>query len=274
MGKTAQYVLGLIDTLLGAGEREKCFDWARGDPSPKTKRTKKLPFDSVWEARKLIIEIDEDQHGEATPFFDKPQKLTVSRVHRGEQRALYDARKRAAAMENGYVVLAIMWSRKKKRRPVEDLAELRKLICEAGVSLSLDGTGSGPTSENGPWDPYVTLCSPEILDPPHAPLDRERRRAIDASMKKHGWRGRPLLAARHGLPEAEATLTCLTGSHRIAAARKAGIKAVPVLVVDCRDDLESAPILHDPLADILRYVGDEALAVAIRALWDAEDAYQ
>ena len=39
MGKTAKYVLNLIDVILGSGEREKCFEWAQGDPSPLTKRT-------------------------------------------------------------------------------------------------------------------------------------------------------------------------------------------------------------------------------------------
>jgi hypothetical protein len=135
VGKTAKYVLNLIDVILGAGEREKCFEWAQGDPSPLTKRTKRLPFDSVWEARKLIIEIDEDQHAQATPFFDKPHKITVSGVHRGEQRAIYDRRKRAAAKKNGYKVVAIPWPTKKKQRPSEDTDELRQLLHEAGVVL-------------------------------------------------------------------------------------------------------------------------------------------
>jgi hypothetical protein len=100
VGKTAKYVLDLLDRILGTGEREKCFEWALGDPSPKTLRARRLPFDAVWEARKLIIEIDEDQHNAATPFFDKPHRLTISGVHRGQQRALYDSRKRAAARAN------------------------------------------------------------------------------------------------------------------------------------------------------------------------------
>lgn len=133
MGKTAKHVLRLIDEILGKGDREVCFPWAKGDPSPKTKRARQLPFDGVWEARKLIIEVDEDQHALATPFFDKPNKLTVSGVHRGKQRALYDARKRAAAKQAGYHLIAIDWPRKKKQRPIEDAAELRKLLVDSGV---------------------------------------------------------------------------------------------------------------------------------------------
>jgi len=34
------------------------------------------------------------QHSEAVPFFDKPDRLTVSGVSRGEQRALYDELRR------------------------------------------------------------------------------------------------------------------------------------------------------------------------------------
>jgi hypothetical protein len=133
VGKTAKYVLNLIDALLGAGEREKCFGWALGDPSPKTKRCRKLPFDAVWETRKLIIEIDEDQHTQSTPFFDKTHKLTVSGVHRGKQRMIYDARKRAAAKQAGYKLLAIAWPRNKKQRPTEDEAELLQLLRDEGI---------------------------------------------------------------------------------------------------------------------------------------------
>ena len=33
MGKTAQYVLGLVEKLLGPAEREKRFEWCLGDKS-------------------------------------------------------------------------------------------------------------------------------------------------------------------------------------------------------------------------------------------------
>jgi very-short-patch-repair endonuclease len=65
----------------------------------------------VWESRKLIVEIDEDQHRKPVEFFDKPEQLTVSGVHRGEQRRIYDARKRAAARKEGYTVIEIPWPR-------------------------------------------------------------------------------------------------------------------------------------------------------------------
>lgn len=137
MGKTAKYVLDLIEQILGPAEREKRFDWARGDLSPRTKRALPLPFDAAWEGRKLIIEIDEDQHREATPIFDKPDRLTVSGVHRGKQRQLYDERKRAAARANGYTVLSIPWARKRKPSP-QDAVALRRQLLAAGIVIETD----------------------------------------------------------------------------------------------------------------------------------------
>lgn len=134
-GKTAQYVLGLVDTLLGKGEREKRFAWCVGDKSAKTGRSVELPFDAVWESRKLIVEVDEDQHREVTPIFDKKDKLTVSGVHRGEQRKQYDERKREAASKNHYTLVCIPWSRTKKRRPAEDTENIRQRFLARGVEV-------------------------------------------------------------------------------------------------------------------------------------------
>jgi hypothetical protein len=92
MGRTEAYVVGLLEQLLGPAERGKRFDWARGDRSPKTGCAAMRPFDAVWEQRQLIVEVDEDQHVEETPLFDKPHVIMVNGVHRGQQRRLYDAR--------------------------------------------------------------------------------------------------------------------------------------------------------------------------------------
>src|SRR5436853_123932 len=105
-GDAQRYVVGLLEGLLGPAEHEKRFDWARGDPGNRV-RGARLPFDAVWEAHRLIVEVDEKQHTEAVDFFDKPWRMTVSGVHRGEQRRLYDARKLALAEAKGYRVLRI-----------------------------------------------------------------------------------------------------------------------------------------------------------------------
>jgi hypothetical protein len=134
MGRTERYVVSLLEQLLGPAERGKRFEWAVGDISPKTGRAARLPFDAVWEARKLIVEVDEEQHHEATPLFDKPDHMTVSGVHRGEQRRIYDERKRAAAVVQGYRLVAIRWSRRAKRDP-SDLERVRAMLMAADGML-------------------------------------------------------------------------------------------------------------------------------------------
>ncbi|MFG3056648.1 hypothetical protein ACGFZP_37615 [Kitasatospora sp. NPDC048239] len=92
-GSDEAYVLDLCDEYLGeAARRQHRFDWLRGDPGADGRRAK-LPVDGYWPRRKLVVEYRERQHDEAVPFFDKPERTTVSGVHRGEQRALYDARR-------------------------------------------------------------------------------------------------------------------------------------------------------------------------------------
>lgn len=87
------YVLDLCDEVLGTrGLTQSTFEWLRGDPSPKRPLGTKLPVDAYWPALALVVEFQEEQHSQPSPFFDRRQ--TVSGVGRGEQRRLYDARKR------------------------------------------------------------------------------------------------------------------------------------------------------------------------------------
>ena len=89
------YVIDPCDEVLGvAAQRQHKFPWLVGDPSPKTGRAAGLPVDAYWPTRKLVVEFYERQHSEAVPFFDRPDRLTVSGVARGDQRALYDERPR------------------------------------------------------------------------------------------------------------------------------------------------------------------------------------
>src|SRR4051812_42713153 len=137
MGRVATYVIDLLDEILGEqASRERSFPWALGDLSPQTGLRRQLPFDAVWMSRKLIVEVDENQHREPVRFWDKPGVLTVSGVSRGQQRAIYDERKRRAAREAGFTVVEIPWERRPPpaRRDVEaDRARLLGLLREADV---------------------------------------------------------------------------------------------------------------------------------------------
>jgi hypothetical protein len=47
--------------------------------------------DALYERHRLVIEYRERQHEESIAFFDKPHRMTISGVQRGEQRRRYDA---------------------------------------------------------------------------------------------------------------------------------------------------------------------------------------
>lgn len=110
-GRTASdehYVLDLCDTVLGvAGSRQHRFEWLRGDASPTTGRSVALPVDAFWAKEHLVVEYYERQHSEQVAFFDKPDVLTVSGVHRGQQRALYDQRRRDLIPQRGLTLVVI-----------------------------------------------------------------------------------------------------------------------------------------------------------------------
>jgi hypothetical protein len=138
MGRVADYVIDLLEEILGEkAEREKRFPWAVGDLSLTTGRRAGLPFDAVWASRRLIVEVDEDQHRRPVTFWDKPHVLTVSGVPRGEQRAIYDHRKRTAARDRGFNVIEIPWERRPPpgvRDRDDDRRRLMQLLEEAGVT--------------------------------------------------------------------------------------------------------------------------------------------
>lgn len=139
MGRVADYVIDLLEEILGEkAEREKRFPWAVGDLSERTGRRAQLPFDAVWVSRRLIVEVDEDQHRRPVAFWDKPEVMTVSGVPRREQRAIYDRRKRAAARERGFTVIEVPWERHPppgRRDGHEDRQRLVRLLEETGVEL-------------------------------------------------------------------------------------------------------------------------------------------
>ncbi|RQW99846.1 hypothetical protein [Micromonospora inaquosa] len=129
------YVIGLCNRVLGEqAAAQHRFDWLLGDPSTNGRRTM-LPVDGYWPTHRLVVEYRELQHDQPVAHFDKPDRLTVSGVHRGEQRALYDARRDTEIPAHGLRLIVIRPgdlnsdSRGRLHRSVEsDLDVIRKLV--------------------------------------------------------------------------------------------------------------------------------------------------
>jgi hypothetical protein len=129
------YVIDLCDELLGVeSDRQKRFDFLLGDPNAKGHR-RRLPVDAYYPSLSLAIEYYEKQHGTAVRHFDKPHQLTVSGVHRGEQRRIYDARRREILPPNGIKLLVISYSHldhdgrgRLRRNKHHDLRALREAL--------------------------------------------------------------------------------------------------------------------------------------------------
>lgn len=129
------YILDLCDEVLGIpGHRQERFDWLRGDPSPTRTRGATLPVDGYWPGLRLVVEFQEEQHTQPSPFFDRRQ--TVSGIGRGEQRRLYDARKRTLIPEHGLRLIVIeksaftLRSRRIARDRPRDIAVVRQHLVE------------------------------------------------------------------------------------------------------------------------------------------------
>lgn len=96
------YVLDLCDEILQLkGSRQHTFDFLIGDSG------RKLPLDAYYSKIDLVIEYRETQHTNQVKFFDKPDIMTVSGVSRGEQRRIYDQRRRDVLPKNGIKLVEI-----------------------------------------------------------------------------------------------------------------------------------------------------------------------
>lgn len=97
------YVIDLCDEVLGRkAERQKKFDFLKGD------KGHSLPVDAYYKDLNLVIEYHERQHTEEVKFFD--DKQTVSGVSRGEQRKIYDERRKEILPKHGIKLLVISYS--------------------------------------------------------------------------------------------------------------------------------------------------------------------
>ena len=129
------YVIDLCDRVLNSkASRQHKFDFLVGDPNSEG-YSAKLPVDAYYKELNLVVEYRERQHSERINFFDKPNILTVSGVHRGEQRKIYDQRRDELLPKNGIELIKISYydfeyhNRKRiLRNEKEDIKTIEKLI--------------------------------------------------------------------------------------------------------------------------------------------------
>jgi hypothetical protein len=108
--KDEHYILDICDKVLGlTSARQHKFDFLLGDLG-KNGKPRKLPVDSYYDKLKLVIEYCERQHTESVAHFDKPNKMTISGVHRGDQRKIYDERRRQVLPQNGIKLIELSYS--------------------------------------------------------------------------------------------------------------------------------------------------------------------
>ncbi len=91
-----------------------------------------LPVDAYYESLSLVVEYRERQHTGEVRFFDKPDKITVSGVHRGEQRRLYDQRRREVLPEHGIDLVEFSYSdfvHSSNKRLIRNREEDLKVAC-------------------------------------------------------------------------------------------------------------------------------------------------
>ncbi len=138
------YVIDLFDEILGVkASRQQTFDFLRGDPGRNGRQGRKLPVDAYYTSLNLVVEYRERQHTEEVKHFDKPDKMTVSGVHRGEQRKIYDQRRRDTLPKHGIKLVEIsyddfQYDQQKKiiRNKSDDINTVKKILAENGINLS------------------------------------------------------------------------------------------------------------------------------------------
>ena len=127
------YVIDLCDEILGfKALRQHHFDFLRGDAGTM------LPVDAYYPELKMVVEYYESQHTQATPFFDNKQ--TVSGISRGEQRRIYDQRRKEVLPEHGIKLIIISYtdfgtSKHLKRNHAHDLRVIKDILMKSGCNF-------------------------------------------------------------------------------------------------------------------------------------------
>jgi len=129
--KDEHYVLDICDKVLGlTSSRQHKFDFLLGDIG-KNGKPRKLPVDSYYDKLNLVVEYCERQHTECVAHFDKPNKMTISGVHRGDQRKIYDERRRQVLPQNDIKLIKLSYSdfnHNRKKRIIRKIEHDTKII--------------------------------------------------------------------------------------------------------------------------------------------------
>ncbi|MEY4875259.1 MAG: hypothetical protein RL708_408 [Bacteroidota bacterium] len=104
------YVIDLCDTALQQkSERQKRFHFLLGDLHKDGVSQTRLPVDAYYKHLKLVIEYKEPQQTILNDTIEKEEVKTVSGVNRGEQRKIYDERRRVQLPLNGIKLIEISY---------------------------------------------------------------------------------------------------------------------------------------------------------------------
>ena len=120
------YVVELCNKALGKTALQQYkFPFLKGDSG------RMLPVDAYYPDLNLVVEYYERQHTEDVKFFN--QRITVSGVSRGEQRRIYDERRKTELPKHGIQVVTISYSdfgtsKKLKRNFQTDLEIVRNIL--------------------------------------------------------------------------------------------------------------------------------------------------
>lgn len=130
-GSDEYYVIGLCNEALGMkAEQQYKFPFLLGDSG------RALPVDAYYHELNLVIEYYERQHTEDVKFFNR--RMTVSGVSRGEQRKIYDERRKTELPKHGIKFVVISYtdfgtSKTLKREHDADLAVVKRLLRKNGI---------------------------------------------------------------------------------------------------------------------------------------------
>ncbi|WP_310206408.1 hypothetical protein [Ancylobacter sp. 3268] len=136
--------------------RQHRFHFLLGDPGKSGRRTQ-LAVDAYYPDLSLVVEYHERQHFEAVNHFDKPNTLTVSGVHRGMQRRLYDERRRDVLPQHGITLLNLLCTqfasssaRRLKRLPEDERVVRFELEKVGAIFVAENGEGPGVRLRKNP----------------------------------------------------------------------------------------------------------------------------